>query len=307
MTTIDVSFLPTLQNCRPMIQGITGREASMVAEHMLAYGTNLVAGVSPGKGGQKVKSIPVYDSVDEAIVRSKPNISIVYVPPANARDAVLEAIDGDIELILVVTERVPRQDTIELIARANNKCRIIGPNITGLIYPSWKVKLGPIGGQEPDRTFIPGTVAIISRSGGMTSEIAWTLKTAGFGTSIGMSIGGDPIVGTTMLEAMTLIEHDSNTQCVVLFGEPGGLMENEVAEYVLPRGFGKPVVALVAGRFTELLPRGVKFGHAGALIRSDEELPSSKIEAFRKSGVSVAESLSEIPRLVDEAIKKMRL
>ncbi len=298
-------LLPSvLADCRVLVQGITGREASMVTKHMLDYGTRVVGGVSPGKGGQEVEGVPVYDSVKDAVSAQKPYVSIVYVPPAYVRDAALEAIEEGINLILIITERVPQRDTIELIARARLMgCRIIGPNITGLIRPSQKIKLGPIGGSNPERTFVPGDVAIISRSGGMTSEIAWTLKRDGFGTSMGISIGGDPFVGTTMKEALQLLESDSDSRAVALFCEPGGYMENEVADFCKSGGLTKPLVAYVAGRFTEELPRGVKFGHAGALIHSDYALPSFKINAFRQAGILVAESLYDISKLVKAAIR----
>ena len=300
------SFISILADCRVLVQGITGREASMVSKQMLQYGTKIVAGVSPGKGGQSFESVPIYDSVQEAVLSQRPNVSVIYVPPSFVRDATLEAIENGIQLVLIITERVPERDTIELIARAQSKegCRIIGPNIGGLVLPSKHIKLGPLGGDNPERMFVPGHVAIISRSGGMSAEIGWMLKRSGQGTRISVSIGGDPILGTTMKEMLQILEGDPETHAAVLFCEPGGDMEAEVAELVESRGFTKPIVAHVAGRFIERLPRGIKFGHAGAIIRTDAGLPSVKLEWFKQAGVKTAARISDIPTLISSALAR---
>jgi succinyl-CoA synthetase alpha subunit len=287
------------------MQGITGREASMVSKQMLQYGTKIVAGVSPGKGSQSFEGVPVYDSVQEAVLSKRPNVSVIYVPPSFVRDAALEAIENGIQLVLIITERVPEKDTIELIARAQSKgCQIIGPNIGGLVMPTKRIKLGPLGGDNPERMFVPGHVAIISRSGGMSAEIGWMLKRSGQGTRLSVSIGGDPILGTTMKEMLQILQDDPETHAAVLFCEPGGDMESEVAELAESRGFTKPIVAHVAGRFTERLPRGIKFGHAGAIIRTDAGLPSVKLERFKQAGVKTAERISDIPTLISSALAR---
>src|SRR2546426_2984404 len=302
---IRPAFISILADCRVLVQGITGREASMVSKQMLQYGTKIVAGVSPGKGGQPFESVPVYDSVQEAVLSKKPNVSVIYVPPSFVRDATLEAIENGIQLVLIITERVPEKDTIELIARAQSRgCQIIGPNIGGLVMPTKRIKLGPLGGDNPERMFVPGHVAIISRSGGMSAEIGWMLKRSGQGTRLSVSIGGDPILGTTMKEMLQILQDDPETHAAVLFCEPGGDMEAEVAELVESRGLARPIVAHAAGRFTERQPAGIKFGHAGAIIRTDAGLPSVKLERFKQAGVKTAARISDIPMLVSNALAR---
>ena len=297
------SFNFILEDCRVLIQGITGVEAAAVAKHMLQYGTRVVAGVSPGKGGRTVESVPVYDSVGEAVEQHRPNVSLIYVSAPFVRDACLEAVEAGMPLVLIVTERVPQKDIMEIIARAQSKgSRIVGPNTVGLIKPSRRLKLGPIGGDRPERIFSEGNVSIISRSGGMSAETSWMLKREGLGVSLNIAIGGDPILGTTMKEMLQILEHDPETGAAVLFCEPGGAMEEEVAEFVRGGEFKKPVVAYVAGRFTEELPRGVKFGHAGAMIQSNAGLPSTKMEALKDAGVHVAERYSQIPKILEHLV-----
>ncbi len=292
---------PILDDCRVMIQGITGREASMVAGQMLRYGTKVVAGVSPGKGGQKAESVPVFDSVREAVDQYQPNASIIYVPPAFVRDAALEVIDSGIPLVVIITERVPVRDTIEFVTGARAKgVHIVGPNTVGLIDPARGVKLGPIGGDRPSRVFIPGHATVISRSGGMSTETAWMLRREGIGTRLTVGIGGDPVIGSTSKEMIEMLKDDPETHAVVLFCEPGGGMEHEVADFMGSGGFKKPVIAYVAGVFTESLPRGIKFGHAGAIVSDRSSLPSEKKRALKASGVAVAERFADVPRLVKE-------
>lgn len=290
------------ENTRVIVQGITGREASFVTRQMLEYGTKVVAGVTPGKGGQEVHGVPVYDTVKEAVENHDINTSLIYVPPAFAKDAVLEAIDNGIKLIVIITEHIPVHDAMKLYHYAKKKgARIIGPNSVGIITPG-KVKMGAIGGDNPARAFKPGNVGIISRSGGMTTETAWMLKRAGFGVSTAVSIGGDAIIGTTFADLLELFEEDPETEAVVMFGEPGGSFEEEAAEFIKEGGFTKPVIAFIAGRFMESMPEGMTFGHAGAIIEGGTGTPSQKMKRLKEAGVHVAESHHEIIPLVKEVL-----
>ncbi len=289
---------------RVLIQGITGREASMASKHMIDYGTKILAGVSPNKGGTRIHGVPVYNTAKEAVEHHQTDVSIVYVPPRAAKDASFEAMDAGIKLLVIITERIPLADTAKIISYARKKeTRVVGPNVTGVITPRDNVKLGAIGGAEPYRTFVDGRVGVMSRSGGMSAETAWVLKRAGLGVSTTVSVGGDQLVGTTFGQYLQLYEKDEQTQAVVMFCEPGGAMEDQVAELVTNRAVSKPVVAFVAGRFTEALPTGVKFGHAGAIIERGVGAPSMKIDTLRRAGVLVADRHSDIPMLVKQSLR----
>jgi succinyl-CoA synthetase alpha subunit len=292
-------------NTRIIVQGITGREAASFTKDMLDYGSKVVAGVTPGKGGWDVHGVPVYDSVRATIAKHAPNTSIISVPPPGVKGAAFEALDAGIKLMVIVTERVPRKDVVEVIDFATEMgAQVIGPNSLGVICPH-TVKVGMAGGPASDvkKAYCPGPVGIISRSGGMTTEIANLLTTHGIGQSTCISIGGDPIVGSNFLDLIPLFDKDPETQVVVIFCEPGGTAEERLAEYVSKHRPRLPVIAFVAGRFADEMP-GVRFGHAGAIVEGKRGSTQGKIEEFRRAGIHVAERFSEIVDLVKSHLSK---
>lgn len=283
------------RNSRIVIQGITGREASMVAKHTLAYGTQIVAGVTPGKGGQEIHGVPVYDTLKAACAEHRPDISVIYVPPAFVYDAVLEAVANGIKLILIPTENVPQKDAVKFLTVVRQSgVRVIGPNSVGMINPGERVKLGAIGGDNVERCFVPGPVGVISRSGGMTAETSWMVKRAGYGVSTSISIGGDALIGSTVCDLLALFEKDPQTRAVVTFSEPGTSQEEEAADFIRRGGFTKPLIAYVAGRFTENMPEGTVFGHAAAIISGNYGRPSIKIARLREAGAYVLDTFDEL-------------
>lgn len=283
------------QNTRLAVQGITGREASMIVSHTLAYGTNIFAGVTPGKGGQHVQGVPVYDTVAEAVKKHDINASLIVVPPAFALDAVLEAISSGIKLIVVTTENIPQHDAVKLLYAARKKnVTIIGPNTVGMINPKDRIKMGSIGGDRPERCFVPGNVGVISRSGGMTAETSWMVKRAGFGVTTSIGIGGDSLIGTKIKDLLVLFEKDNETEAVVTFSEPGTSFEEDAAQLLKEGGFTKPLISFVAGKFTESMPEGTVFGHAGAMISGNTGRPSLKMKALKDSGAHVVEKYDDI-------------
>lgn len=293
-----MSILLDDQSC-VLVQGITGQQARTHLAYMIRYGTRVVAGVSPGKGGGSVDRVPVYDSVKAAVRNHPVNISVLFVPARRAKDAALEAIEHQIPLVVVLAEGVPHHDAAEIIEKAAVKgVRLIGPNSQGMISPG-KAKLGGTGGAEPERMYLPGPVGIISRSGGMGGEIANVLTRRGIGQSTYISIGGDLLIGTGFVPLLKLFENDPDTKGVVLFGEPGTGHEEEVAELVHEGGFTKALVALVVGEALERLPRGMSFGHTSSIIERGLGSPVRKKRLFKEAGVKVAETLSEIPMLVE--------
>lgn len=290
---------------RIVIQGITGREASMVTKHALAYGTQILAGVTPGKEGQTVEKVPVYDTLKRACQEHELNTSVIYVPPAFTYDAVMEAIGNQIKLIIIITERIPRHDVAKfLIAAKEADCTIIGPNSVGVITPADKVKLGAIGGDNPERCFFPGQVGVISRSGGMTAECSWMVKKAGFGISTSVSIGGDPLIGSPPKNILAKFEKDPDTQAVVMWGEPGTSYEEDVADFIKAGSFTKPLIAYVAGRFVENMPEGTVFGHAASIIEGNVGRPSIKKDRLKRAGALVAEDFNNIISLLQGALTK---
>jgi succinyl-CoA synthetase alpha subunit len=284
-----------------IIQGITGREAASFAKDMLDYGTRVVAGVTPGKQGQEVHGIGVYDTVRGALREHPADASVISVPPGMVKGAVLEALENNIKLLVVVTERVPRKDVIEFLEAARDQdARVIGPNTLGIISPE-KVKLGMAGGPVEDvkKAYMPGNVGIASRSGGMTTEIANLLTTNGLGQSTCIGIGGDPVVGSNFLDLIPLFDQDPDTEAVVLFCEPGGIIEETLGEMVVAQGITLPIVAFIAGRFVDDMP-GVRFGHAATIVEGDKGTARGKIESLQKAGIHVAESFSDIVRILRE-------
>ena len=280
------------KDSRVIVQGITGNEGRFHAASMLRYGTKIVAGVTPGKGGQQVQDVPVYNTVSEAISNHGANTSIIFVPARFAQSAVLEAIDAGIKTLVVITELIPQKDAIEFIAKANKKgIVIVGPNTPGAINPSNRVHIGVM----PAHIFQPGTVGMISRSGTLTYEIAWHISHAGLGQSTCMGLGGDAIVGLDFIKVLEMFEGDEETNGVVLIGEIGGNMEELAAEYIRGENYTKPVVAYIAGRAA---PPEKRMGHAGAIISGNVGTAESKINSLTAAGVSVAEKPSDIPRLL---------
>ncbi len=283
------------QNTRVIVQGITGREATTFTKDMLDYGTKVVAGVTPGKGGQQIHGIPVFDTVRQALREHPAEASVISVPPALVKGAVLESLDNGIQLLVVVSERVPRKDTILFLEEAREKnARIIGPNTLGFICPHI-VKLGMAGGPIEDvkKAYMPGPVGIASRSGGMTTEIANLLTTNGIGQTTCVSIGGDPVVGSNFLDLIPLFDKDPETKVVVLFSEPGGVIEETLSEFVIAEKISTPIIAFIAGRFVDDMP-GVRFGHAATIVEGNRGSAKGKIEKLKKAGIHVADSFSEI-------------
>jgi succinyl-CoA synthetase alpha subunit len=286
-----------------IVQGITGREAVNLTRECLEYGkgARIVAGVTPGRRGRDVHGVPVFDTVPQCVEHHGEPIygSVVTVPPAFTRDAVFEALENGVKLVVIVTERIPRGDVAQMVELASERgARIIGPNCLGIIVPD-VIKMGGIGGPARDaaKSYTPGPVGVMSRSGGMTTEISSTLTAAGLGQSTAVSIGGDAIIGSTYAELMPLFEADGQTEAIVIYTEPGGRMEAELARYVTETGCQLPIVAFMAGRFMDEMP-GMSFGHAGTIVEGREDTATEKIARLAGAGILVAEEISEIPQLV---------
>ncbi len=287
-----------------LIQGITGQEGQKVARWMRAAGTKIAAGVTPGKGGQEVDGVPVYNSVAEAIkAHPEINATSIYAPAKFVRSAAFEAIDAHIRLIHIIGENVPVRDTAEIITKANlAKVRVVGPASIGIVSPSLG-KVGSIGGELNDQ-FLPGPVGIISKSGGMSSEVAMMLTRAGIGQSTVIGIGGDRLVGSTFADLLPLFEVDEQTKVVVMIGEIGGTYEEEAAEVLSKKQFTKPLVAFISGLFAETLPQGVSFGHAGAIVDANIGTRKSKVEALEHVGTIVVQSPDTLPQVLSGILGK---
>jgi succinyl-CoA synthetase alpha subunit len=288
-----------------IVQGITGREAVNLTRECLDYGAKIVGGVTPGRKGRDVHGVPVFDTVEQVVEANGeiPYGSVVTVPPAFTRDAVFEAIEAGIQLIVIVTERIPRYEVAQMVELASLRgARIIGPNCLGVIRPG-VAKMGGIGGPAKDaaKAYTPGPVGVMSRSGGMTTEISSTLTAAGLGQSTAVSIGGDAIIGSTYAELMPLFEADEQTEAIVIYSEPGGRMEAELARWVKENESRLPIVAFMAGRFMDEMP-GMSFGHAGTIVEGKADTATEKIERLAEAGIAVAEEIAEIPDLVKERL-----
>ncbi len=290
-----------------IVQGITGREAVNLTRECLDYGAGakVVGGVTPGRLGREVHGVPVFDTVEQAVEHHGGPIdgSVVTVPPAFTKDAVLEAIANGVKLVVIVTERIPRRDVAEMVEFAgNHDARIIGPNCLGIIVPD-VIKMGGIGGPAKDaaKAYSPGPVGVISRSGGMTTEMSSTLTAAGLGQSTAVSIGGDAIIGSSYAELMPLFEADQQTQAIVIYTEPGGRMEAQLAEWVRENDSRLPIVAFMAGRFMDEMP-GMSFGHAGTIVEGKADTAAEKIARLAEAGIVVAEEISQIPDIVNSKI-----
>jgi succinyl-CoA synthetase alpha subunit len=281
-----------------LVQGITGNAARHHTELMLEYGTRVVAGMRPGAGGTEVHGVPVYDSVAEASEVQNPNASLLFVPAKAMKSAAFEALDANIDLVVLVSEHVPLHDTMEIIAKAKEKrATVIGPNTPGLISPPAQCKIGFV----PSQYYMPGPVGIASRSGTLTYEIVSRLTLAGIGQTTCVGVGGDPIVGTTFSRMARLFEDDPNTRVILLIGEVGGSMEEEVAEQVRSGEITKPVVSYIAGRTA---PEGKRMGHAGAIVAAGRGSIKSKLEAFENASIPVASVPDEVVGLVLESLDK---
>ena len=290
------------ENTTFIVQGITGREAINLTRECLDYGSKIVGGVTPGRKGREVHGVPVFDTIEQVIAHNGgavPDGSVVTVPPAFTKDAVFEAIENGIKLIVIVTERIPRRDVAQMVELANLRgARIIGPNCLGLIVPG-VAKMGGIGGpaKNAEQAYQPGSIGVMSRSGGMTTEISSTLTAAGLGQSTAVSIGGDAIIGSTYAELMPLFEADEQTEAIVIYTEPGGRMEAERARWVKANDSRLPIVAFMAGRFMDEMP-GMSFGHAGTIVEGKEDTASEKIARLAEAGITVAEEISQIPEIM---------
>jgi len=284
-----------------IVQGITGREALNFTRECLEYGSKIVGGVTPGRGGREVYGVPVYDTVREITAKRKVDGSVITVPLGFAPDAAFEAIDAGIKLIVIITEGIPRRDASAIIEYATQHgVRVIGPNCLGIIVPD-VCRFGSLGGPAVDcrKAFKPGIVGVMSRSGGMTTEICNALSAAGLGESTAISIGGDPVIGSTYAELMPLFEADADTKAIVIYSEPGGTAEAELARWAQENRSRLPIVAFVAGRFMDDMP-GMSFGHAGTVVEKKVDSPADKIRRMRAAGIAVAEEIGDIPRLVKE-------
>ncbi len=290
-----------------IVQGITGREAVNLTRECLDFGSKIVGGVTPGRKGREVHGVPVFDTVEQVVEHhgSAPDGAVVTVPPAFTKDAVLEAIENGVKLIVIVTERIPRADVAQMVELANERgARIIGPNCLGLIVPG-VAKMGGIGGPAKDaaKAYKPGSVGVMSRSGGMTTEISSTLTAAGLGVSTAVSIGGDAIIGSTYAELMPLFEADEQTEAIVIYTEPGGRMEAELVDWREANNSRLPIVAFMAGKFMDDEEmQGMSFGHAGTIVEGKEDSATEKIARLEAAGIPVVERIHEIPDVVKEKL-----
>ncbi len=278
---------------RAVVQGITGNQGSFHTKLMLEYGTKIVAGVTPGKGGTNVQGVPVHDTVAAALEKTDANASIIFVPAPFAKEAGMEAIDAGLNPVIIITEMIPARDSMVLMAYAKEHgTTIVGPNTPGAITPG-EAKLGIM----PGDVFSPGGVGVASRSGTLTYEIASYLTHAGIGQSTCLGIGGDPVTGLNFVDVLKMFRDDKSTDAVVLIGEIGGSAEEDAADFIEDTKYAKPVAAYVAGRAA---PPGKRMGHAGAIITGTEGTADAKIKRFREVGVRVAEVPSELPRLLQQ-------
>jgi succinyl-CoA synthetase alpha subunit len=283
---------------RLVVQGITGRDGSFHTKEMAAYGTNVVAGVTPGKGGESLDGIPIFNTVREAVEKTKANASVIFVPPAFATDAMYEAIEAGIQVLVCISEGVPALDMIGVYDAVRRRgVRLIGPNCPGVISPG-KAKVGIMPGAIHKK----GPVGVVSRSGTLTYEVVASLMKVGLGQSTCIGIGGDPIVGSTFMDLLPLFAEDPETEGIVLLGEIGGMEEERAAAYIA-KHVKKPVVAFIAGRTA---PPGKRMGHAGAIIAGGKGTAEEKIAALKKAGIPVAKLPSEIGPLMRDALAKRK-
>jgi len=285
------------ENTKLLVQGITGNEGSFHTKKCMEYGTKVVAGVTPGKGGAKFEGkIPVFNSVEQAVKKTGANTSMIFVPPAFAADAIIEAADAGIGLVVCITDGIPTLDMVTVLGYLKDKpTRLIGPNCPGIISPGSKCKVGLM----PGDIHMPGNVSVVSRSGTLTYEAVAQLTEQGIGQSTCIGIGGDPLIGTTFVDALELFQKDKETKLVILIGEIGGTAEQEAAGFIKAK-MSKPVVSFISGSSA---PPGKRMGHAGAIITGSSGTAAEKIAALKNAGVYVAPSPADIGRLAKEVLK----
>jgi len=282
------------RDSKVICQGITGKSGMFHTEHMLEYGTKILAGVTPGKGGSQVFGIPVFDSMKEAVEKTGCDTSIIYVPAPFAADAIIEAAESEIKLIICITEGIPTIDMLKVKAYLNTKItRLIGPNCPGIITPG-ESKIGIM----PGYIHTPGSVGVVSRSGTLTYEAVWQLTQRNIGQSTCIGIGGDPVIGTTFIDVLKLFQEDGNTEAVVLIGEIGGSAEEEAAEFIKME-VTKPVISFIAGLTA---PEGKRMGHAGAIIAGGKGTVAEKVSRLRSAGVTVVDSPADIGETVEKVL-----
>jgi succinyl-CoA synthetase alpha subunit len=286
------------KNTKVIVQGITGKDGMFHTLQCRDYGTKIVGGVTPGKGGTNVEGIPVFNTVGEAVAATKPNASMIFVPPPFAADAIMEAVDAGIELVVCITEGIPTLDMLKVSAYLKGKkTRLIGPNCPGIITPG-EAKLGIM----PAKIHNPGRVGIISRSGTLTYEAVYQLTVLGLGQSTAIGIGGDPIIGTNFMDALEAFNNDPKTEAIIMIGEIGGTAEDDAAQYI-KKYVKKPVVAFIAG---QTAPKGKRMGHAGAIITGGKTTAQDKIETLESVGIKVSRSPAEIGQTMYDLLKKVK-
>ena len=284
------------KDSKVLVQGFTGSEGTFHSEQMIEYGTDVVCGVTPGKGGTKHLDRPVYNSVADAVINENINTSIIFVPPMFAADAIMEAAESGIKTIVTITEGIPINDMTKVVSYIEGKnIRLIGPNCPGIITPD-EAKIGIM----PGFVFKKGNVGIVSKSGTLTYEAADQVVKSGYGISTAIGVGGDPIIGTTLLDSVQLFMEDDDTDVIVLIGEIGGQLEIDAAKWIKNNGNKKPVVGFIAG---ETAPKGRKMGHAGAIIGGKDDTAFAKKRIMRESGVKVVDSPADIGKTVNEILK----
>ncbi|MGC9399743.1 MAG: succinate--CoA ligase subunit alpha [Anaerolineae bacterium] len=290
------------QTKRVVVQGITGREGSTRTELMVNYGTHVVAGVTPGRGGQQVHGVPVFDTVEEAWEQVGPiDVSVLYIPAPLVKSAALEAIDAGVKLLVIVPDRVPIYDVLAIAQRAKAKrARFVGPNTLGVLSPG-KAVLGMIGGRAASARswFFPGPVGVSSRSGGITSSMAYYLAREGIGATTLVHVGGDPVVGLPHPDVMLEFERDPDTKAVVMFGEIGTSQEERVAELIEAGAFTKPLIAYIGGKAAK---RGTRFSHAGAIVEGGRGTYEGKVERLKAVGATVVEAFMDLPKATKEVL-----
>ncbi|MBB6462477.1 succinate--CoA ligase subunit alpha [Flammeovirga kamogawensis] len=285
------------KDSKVIVQGFTGSEGSFHAEQMIAYGTNVVGGVTPGKGGQTHLDRPVFNTVSDAVTQAGANVSIIFVPPAFAADAIMEAADAGIKVIIAITEGIPVADMVKAKNYLTGKdVTLIGPNCPGVITPG-EAKVGIM----PGFIFSPGKVGIVSKSGTLTYEAADQIVKAGFGISTAIGIGGDPIIGTSTKEAVQLLMADPDTEAIVMIGEIGGNYEAEASKWIQEQGNPKPVVGFIAG---QTAPKGRRMGHAGAIVGGEDDTAEAKMRIMAECGIAVSKSPADIGETLSKLLVK---